>query len=182
MRTKAIVGLMVLGVTIFLVSTSSMAYFHDTEIGKNNFFGVGTWGGTETAWAGSVDTPELNPPGWENFGKGWGGYFPYNPEEGATLVPLIAGRHIPVGELFIEFNDADNTLLVEFWPDENFYLTETHLYVGTEIPDTSAPGQFTYKHEELSEGTDYDIYEISLGTNPENQYIAAHAVVYSDNW
>ncbi len=181
MRTKAIVGLMILGVTIFLVSTSSMAYFHDTEIGKNNFFGVGTWGGTETAWAGSDNTPEVNPDGWTWFGTGWGGYFPYNPEDGITLVPLIAARNIPVGELLIDFDDTDNTLLVEFFVEENFYLTETHLHVGTTIPG-SAPGLYPLGDDELPEGTWHKSYEIDLGSNPENQYIAAHAVVYSDNW
>ena len=182
LKTKAMVGLLALGIAIFLVSASSIAYFHDTEAGKNNLFAAGTWGGTETAWAGgSVDTPGANLLGWTEFGPGWGGYFSFNPDDAPESIPLRAARHIPVGILFIDFNGSDNIVQVEFHLDDDFYLEETHVYIGTSIP-SHVPGSYPFKDDNLPAGTQYWFCENNLGSNLDNQYIAAHAVVYSDNW
>ena len=75
---------------------------------------------------------------------------------------LIAdGREtaLDVGNLTVA---TDGT--VTFQIDEastDWRLEETHLYVGDEPPAKSAPGKFTYKHEELG-GNASDVYTVGL--------------------
>lgn len=91
--------------------------------------------------------------------------------------PLLAGQTIDVGTVDVFYENG--TLRVVFNIEENngWFLTETHLFVGTNEPTKSAPGRFPYKHEDL----DYvatDSYEFSFPIPPtECLYFAAHAVV-----
>ena len=88
---------------------------------------------------------------------------------------LWAGQTINVGTLTVEVIGTD--LVVTFETTGGWYLTETHLYVGTSIPTKSAPGQFPYKHDNLG-GVTSDSYTIPLadiGTGW--RVFAAHAVV-----
>jgi len=62
--------------------------------------------------------------------------------------------------------------------DTDWRLEETHLYVGDDKPAKSAPGRFTYKHEELG-GVGADTYTVNLTAADSNGdgivYIAGHA-------
>lgn len=107
------------------------------------------------------------------------------------LTPVLAQESLPfttdliadgretaldVGNLTVA---TDGT--VTFQIDEastDWRLEETHLYVGDEPPAKSAPGKFTYKHEELG-GNASDVYNVDLAAADFDGngivYIAAHA-------
>ncbi|MDY6994673.1 MAG: hypothetical protein SVR94_18975 [Pseudomonadota bacterium] len=89
---------------------------------------------------------------------------------------LYAGQHIPVGEVWIEAN-AEQTI-VTYHTDPGWCMTETHLYVGLEAPQSSAPGQFPYSHQNLG-CVQKDTYVITPGTQC-GFFVAAHAVV--EHW
>ena len=97
----------------------------------------------------------------------------------ATLIStrtLWAGQTIDVGTLTVEV--IGENLHVTFETTGGWYLTETHLYVGTSVLTKSAPGQFPYKHDNLGVGVTSDSYIIPLadiGTGW--RVFAAHAVV-----
>jgi len=83
---------------------------------------------------------------------------------------------LDVGDLTVA---ADGTIIFQI--DEagtDWRLDETHLYVGDEAPEKSAPGQFTYKNEELG-GAASDVYTIDLAAADLDGdgivYVAAHA-------
>jgi hypothetical protein len=97
---------------------------------------------------------------------------------GVQVTTLFAGQHIDVGTLSV-WNDA-NTLYVQY-DTVGWTMSETHLYVDSEPPDTSAPGQFPYKHEGLGD-VNTDLYEIPLnGWVPGTVlYVAAHADVCAE--
>jgi len=102
---------------------------------------------------------------------------------GSVSVPLIAGQFIEVGSVDIYFNGTH--LFVTYSMTDDYYLTETQLYVGDEPPTTSAPGQYPFKHENIYTQTDQYIIsldDLELGTWPEILYIAAHATVYCPSW
>jgi len=86
---------------------------------------------------------------------------------------LIAGGGNPksqicVGTVTVTI-ECDN-LVVTFETTGGWVLTETHLYVGTEPPTKSAPGQFPYSDE--------NPYSIPLSEVGDGTIcIAAHAVV-----
>jgi hypothetical protein len=65
-------------------------------------------------------------------------------------------------------------------PTDGWELTETHLYVGTDVPTKSAPGKFPYKHEDLGNVTS-DSFVIALselGVGPgDTLVIAAQAAL-----
>jgi len=99
------------------------------------------------------------------------------------ISPLIAGKNIPVGEVWI-WNDNEN-LYVKYQTNDPWYMTETHLYVGTTLPPTPIkPGKFRYKHEDLNRVLEdtYVIPLVELGGQSEDWvYIMAHAVVVNIN-
>jgi hypothetical protein len=88
---------------------------------------------------------------------------------------LIAGQHYKAGYVRVW---SDRTYLyVKFIPSTGWSLGETHVYVGDQPPEKSAPGRFPYK-----EGGDYYKIELKeLGVSAcQPLYIAAHAEVYTD--
>jgi hypothetical protein len=83
---------------------------------------------------------------------------------------------LDVGDLTI---DADGTITFQInEASTDWRLEETHLYVGDEAPAKSAPGRFTFKHEELG-GVAQDVYNVDLAAYDVDGdgiiYIAAHA-------
>ena len=95
---------------------------------------------------------------------------------------LIAGQNITVGEVRIWNNDQN--LYVKYQTNDPWYMTETHLYVGTTLPPTPvAPGSFPHSYENLN-GFSEQTYTVSLsalGVQPEEWiYILAHAAVKND--
>ena len=122
-------------------------------------------------------------------------------EEEPQIVTLYAGKDIDVGTVSV-WNDGEN-IHVEYETTGDWYITETHLYIGKNVPPTSAPGQFPYSmpHEPEVDYYKYtialdEIYAYKMQTNKkgkstgvmitdgtpgvnvdETVYIAAHAVV-----
>ncbi len=99
---------------------------------------------------------------------------------------LYAGQNINVGTLNIS-NDCQN-LTITYEMTGNWTLQETHLEVATSfesIPMTKSGnpviGHFTYKNEELPDGTIVDTYVIPVSGKNGTVYIAAHAVVSNLN-
>jgi hypothetical protein len=94
-------------------------------------------------------------------------------------VTLWAGQHMDAGVVIVAV-EADD-LIVTYQTHNGWLLMATHLYVGLEPPDKSAPGRFPYKHEAL-EGVTVDQYVIPLqdiGAGCDDIiYLAAHAELY----
>ena len=98
---------------------------------------------------------------------------------------LVVGRkHIPVGELTVTVEEVEgvDSLVVTYTITDDLVLgypewelLETHLYVGTDPPEKSAPGQFPYGPEDVVEEGKYIIAlkEGFTGT----LYIAAQAEI-----
>ncbi len=86
-----------------------------------------------------------------------------------------------VGSLDIGVND-DGTVSVSYFTIDGFWLDETHLYVGENLPTgpdgsaTVAPGQYTEFHEDL-DGAASDAFTLPGGIG---DYLIAHAVVCGD--
>lgn len=111
-----------------------------------------------------------------------------------TVVDLVAGGGNPVmpypesGENVgsVATSIEGDNLVVTFTTTGDWKLYETHLYVGSEAPSNSAPGQLGYQQEHPEGVTTYT-YSIPLSTfgivNPccedceETLYVAAHADV-----
>jgi hypothetical protein len=95
------------------------------------------------------------------------------------VTPLLAGQTINVGTVTIT-NDGDE-LCIKYEVDDPWYLTETHIYVGTEMPETGAPGQFPLGDDDLPNVTEYEecIPLDEAWEDGQLLYIAAHAVVCS---
>ena len=91
-------------------------------------------------------------------------------------VELVAGQNMNAGTVTVSISGGN--LVVTFNTTGEWKMYATHLYVGTEKPTDSAPGQFPYQHDWLK-GVTQDTYTIPLswfdaqcGTT---LYIAAHA-------
>ena len=127
-------------------------------------------------------------------------------EESPYVADLLAGQTEDVGDVKV-WNDGDNLYVTYNITDPDWRITETHLYVGKNNPNTltTAPGQFPYDDDDATSVTDTVVtYEIPLddidgysmqlnrkgkstgvmvadgapGVEPCNDvYIAAHAVV-----
>lgn len=107
------------------------------------------------------------------------GSFTFTPASAGTttVLPLIAGQFSEVGTVTVSTDGNNLTVKYEI-TENNWYITETHLYVGIQPPSSSAPGKFPYQHPNLSNvSTDTYTIPISTGTT---YYIAAHAVVYNE--
>ena len=98
---------------------------------------------------------------------------------------LYAGQHELIGRVLLDYTEKYGypCLVVEFRIDDDndWYLTETHLYVGENAPVKNAPGQFPYKHEgdDIAPFAKYDLYKIKIPdyTVWPEFYFSAHAVV-----
>jgi len=99
-------------------------------------------------------------------------------------VKLWAAKHILVGAVTVS-NDDEYLYVTYNTAGSSWVMSETQLYVGTEIPTKSSPGKFPYKHEDLGTVQE-DTYQISLfelGVGPcQTVYLAAHAVVEKGSW
>jgi hypothetical protein len=92
-----------------------------------------------------------------------------------SSVTLIAGQHIAIGSVTIG-NDADY-LYVTFSTEGDWYMTETHLLVGSVAGiKNPAPGQFPYQANHDPAVQSYT-YQISLEGLGESFNVAAHAAV-----
>ena len=93
----------------------------------------------------------------------------------AMVVPLLAGKDINVGTLTVEIDFNGDLVVTYAITDPEWELLETHLYVGENPPEKSAPGRFPYGPEDAVEEGKYviDLEEGFTGT----LYIAAQAEV-----
>jgi hypothetical protein len=100
-------------------------------------------------------------------------------------MPLLAGAAhcnedgFQVGVVCVSVDDGYLEVFYDLWG--NFYLEETHLYVGgAPLPSkkkggyTAAPGQFGNQHDLTGEYTSWDWYGLEAELPA---YLAAHAVV-----
>jgi hypothetical protein len=97
---------------------------------------------------------------------------------------LWAGQYMDVGDLLVTFDGTD--LYVTYSLDEDYYLLETQLFVGTGTPSAN-PGSYDFKDEfdepyPTSKTYVIGLDDLSLTEWPETLNIAAHATVGSDLW
>jgi len=86
---------------------------------------------------------------------------------------LYAGQNQAVGVVNTTYLNGD--LVVDFQMTESGWcLGKTHVYVGEEIPEESAPGSFPYAHETLG-CVQSDRFVIPMNSCA---YVAAHAEVH----
>lgn len=100
--------------------------------------------------------------------------------EDACGVPAVftfwAGQHIDAGTVTV-WNDEDS-LFVRITTGGDWYLTESHLYVGLTFPDSIAPGQFPYKTDHDPAVNTYT-YQVPLSWDPGTDlFILIHGVVH----
>ena len=76
---------------------------------------------------------------------------PAHPENDPYVTDLIAGQHIDAGDVLV-WNDGDEIHVI-YETTGGWEITESHLYVGKNIPPTSAPGQFPYDDPDESTST-----------------------------
>lgn len=91
---------------------------------------------------------------------------------------LYADQTLDVGEVTV-LSDGVNLTVTYTVDDPDWYLTDTHLYVGTRAPKSSAPGRFPYKQSGLADADyTFTVPLAMLGATPTTTlYIAAHSVV-----
>ena len=102
----------------------------------------------------------------------------------ALVTDLIAGQHTKVGTVTFSDITLDGKPAIEVVyeiTEDDWCITATHLYVGSEPPSTSAPGQFPYKDDNLGCVKSYT-YRVLKPTDGDKIYVAAHAVVYGVLW
>jgi len=132
---------------------------------------------TETAYANGS---QLNTKG------SWATYFNYCLQEckctyTTITATMFAGQTIPVGTL--EITNDDKNLYVSYITKENWFMSETHLYVGelgtmpVNNSNTPIPGKFPYTSN-FEQGIISYMYTIPLSSLPTCYIIAAHASVY----
>jgi len=101
-----------------------------------------------------------------------------SPAAAQEPITLLAGKYIESGNVAIS-TSGDN-LTVTFETTDGWQMMETHLYVGTDVPDKSAPGRFPYTHEDLGGATadTYNLFLSELELNPgDTVYMAAQAAL-----
>jgi hypothetical protein len=97
----------------------------------------------------------------------------------ADVVTLFADQDVDVGTLTVVVNGTDLVVTYDI-TGSGWELLETHLYVGTVVPDKSAPGRFPYGPDDVdvaTAGQYIRVYTIDLGTFTGTLYIAAHAEI-----
>lgn len=151
-------------------------------------------GQDDTVWAyGSKDTELWDLTQTLKNGKTkpltdkWGWYFPYTADsEGDTVVKTLyggAGQNIltkgwVAGTVEI-WNDGD-IIHIDYILNDDVYLTEAHVWVDEDEPDTAAPGQFPYKSGDLDFEDGYS-FEIDDFEDGDSLYIAVHGVAWDFN-
>ncbi len=120
----------------------------------------------------------FNRWGWTN-GPLSGGEYTFELYAGAGQCDTDKGEF--VGYVHVDYNEEKGTLKVTYETMDDYYMKETHLYVGSDpYPKgnngsaTVAPGQYTELHEALENAT-MDMYEME-GLEGDI-YIIAHGVV-----
>ena len=106
--------------------------------------------------------------------------------DGQTLVQDIwagAGQNNTangtlVGHLTVSY--IGDKVTATYTMDAGFSMEETHLYVGENNVQNSAPGSYGNQHENLG-GVTTDVYEITVTPGLANMKVVAHAVVCSDD-
>jgi len=138
----------------------------------------------ETAWAYGGEYAktfqELNISqkwGWSNGPLEPEGEYVFDLYAAAAQNDLTKGTY--VGTLTVSFGDGE----VIYKLDTNFLLREVHLYLGNVQTEVAAPGQLGYTGKEINQ----DEYAISFSEFKDVDfskkiYVAAHAVVCSENW
>lgn len=94
-------------------------------------------------------------------------------------MPLYAGQSTLIGTVTVSTDGV--SLFVHYDTNEDWLLSETHLYVGETEPMKSSPGQFPYGEEDLGYANHWDWSATlsSLGLSiGETVYVAAHAVAW----
>ncbi len=97
----------------------------------------------------------------------------------AEVVTLFADQDVDVGTLTVVVDGTDLVVTYDI-TDSGWELLETHLYVGTAVPDKSAPGRFPHGPDDVdvaTAGQYIRVYTIDLGTFTGTLYIAAHAEI-----
>jgi len=89
------------------------------------------------------------------------------------VTDLIAGQNFTVGIVRVTWL-ADSVKVEYQITDADWYITEVHLWAGSDVPDKSAPGKFPYKDEDL--WTQHYTFIIPLPADDGCSF-AAHAVV-----
>lgn len=90
-----------------------------------------------------------------------------------TITPLYAGKNTEIGLVAISDDGINMTIRFEIDKD-GWFMTKTHVYVGTKAPTKSSPGQFPYIHSISYATSDEFIIPIKDGVK---YYVAAHADV-----
>ena len=98
------------------------------------------------------------------------------------VTDLIDGYYGTIGTLTVS-NDATYVTITYqvTYPDQTMCLTETHIYVSKEVPQTGAPGQFPYGDPWLGCKRTYveSIALADLGAvTGDTLYVAAHSETY----
>ncbi len=78
---------------------------------------------------------------------------------GTDTFDLTAGQHYDAGDVMLEV--VGDTLEVTYTLNAGWTMTEAQLYVGSELPDSNAPGQFPYKAENLGDASTHT-FEVPL--------------------
>ena len=92
-------------------------------------------------------------------------------------IDLYAGQNTKIGTVTVSDDGTDMYVTYNI-TEPNWYLSQTHLYVGTSAPTKSAPGRFPYTHSGLHATSD----TFKIPFDAESQYfIAAHADVLNEN-
>jgi len=90
------------------------------------------------------------------------------------MTDFLAGQHNDAGDISI-YNDAE-TLFVCAEIHDGWTMTQSHLYVGEDVPKKFAPGKFGNKTDH-GDGVSSFCYEFALADLPECYVIAFHAEV-----
>lgn len=97
----------------------------------------------------------------------------YSEEDPFKLKLGVDENYTKVGTVSVW--DDGNKIYIKIETIGNRIMPETHLYLGTEKPTNSAPGQLGYKSS--PNGNEY-MYQLPLPSTNEEIYIAVHAEVW----
>lgn len=124
----------------------------------------------ETAWALGDDTfASLD------IATRWGWVLTVDGPVTAPIYAAAGGNNLEAGTLVgsLTVTPGATSTQVTFTMLPGFSMDETHLYVGTTLPETAAPGQLGNLHDLTSASG--DTYTVSITGS--TLYVAAHAVV-----